>query len=272
LKVQSNKKFYNRGWRSRKAYWTAFVVAMRYLRLFTLEKVFGRRYFNKRITKVHIKNAHYIKDTILELQGLFIKVGQLLSIMTNFLPEAFHEPLEALQDQLPPRPFSEAKQRIETELKQPLDAVFQEISETPIAAASIGQAHKATLKDGTSVIIKVQHTNIEKTATIDLEIIRILTKIIGYIFEIKGIEYVYSQVQKMIIEELDFEQEARSMVIIDKNIAEIEGIIIPTLYPEYSTKRILVSGFCEGVKINNIKQLDEWGIDKTAIANRLVIA
>ena len=98
---QSNKKFYNRGWRSRKAYWTAFVVAMRYLRLFLLEKLFGRRYFDKRIMKVHVKNAHYIKNNILQLQGLFIKVGQLLSIMTNFLPEAFHEPLEALQDQLP---------------------------------------------------------------------------------------------------------------------------------------------------------------------------
>lgn len=272
MKVQANKKFYNKNWRSRKAYWTAFVVAMRYLRLFLLEKIFGRRYFDKRITKVHIKNAHYIKNTILELQGLFIKVGQLLSIMTNFLPEAFHEPLEALQDQLPPRPFSEVKQRIEAELKQPLDAIFQEVSEMPIAAASIGQAHKATLKDGTSVIVKVQHANIEKTAKIDLEIIRILTKIVGYIFEIKGIEYVYSQIQKMIVEELDFEQEARSMEIINENITAIEGIIVPKLYSEFSTKRILVSGFCEGVKINNIKQLDEWKIDKTAIANRLVIA
>ncbi len=268
---QTNRKFYNKRWRSRKAYWTAFVVAMRYLRLFLLEKVFGRKYFNKRITKVHIKNAHYIKETILELQGLFIKVGQLLSIMTNFLPEAFHEPLEALQDQLPPRPFSEAKKRIETELNQPLESVFEEISEIPIAAASIGQAHKAKLKDGTDVIVKVQHANIEKTANIDLEIIRVLTKIIGYIFEIKGIEYVYSQVQKMIVEELDFEQEARSMLIVNENITDIEGIIVPTLYPEYSTKRILVSGFCEGVKINNIKQLDEWKLDKRAIADKLVM-
>ncbi|NJN78895.1 MAG: AarF/ABC1/UbiB kinase family protein [Saprospiraceae bacterium] len=208
----------------------------------------------------------------MELQGLFIKVGQLLSIMTNFLPEAFHEPLEALQDQLPPRPFAEAKKRIETELNQPLENMFQEIAQTPIAAASIGQAHKATLKDGTSVIVKVQHTNIEQTANIDLDIIRRLTKIVGFIFKIKGIEYVYTQVQKMIIEELDFEQEAASMLAIGENIKDIEGIIVPTLYKEFSTKRILVSGFCEGVKINNVKQLNEWKLDRRELANRLISA
>ena len=268
----TNQRIYSRSWRSRKAYWTALVVAMRYLRLFLLEKIFGRRFYDNRIMAVHVKNAHYIKKTILELQGLFIKVGQLLSIMTNFLPEAFHEPLEALQDQLPARPFSEAKKRIETELKQPLENVFQEIAEIPIAAASIGQAHKATLKDGTSVIVKVQHANIEQTANIDLDIIRRLTKIVGWIFEIKGIEYVYTQVQKMIEEELDFEQEARSMLAISENIKGIEGIIVPKLYSEFSTKRILVSGFCEGVKINNVKQLDEWKLNKRDLANRLVTA
>lgn len=266
------KKFYSRGWRSRKAYWTAIVVAMRYFRLFLLEKIFGRKFYSKRIMAVHVKNAHYIKRTILDLQGLFIKVGQLLSIMTNFLPEAFHEPLEALQDQLPPRPFAEAKKRIETELGQPIESVFQEISETALAAASIGQAHKAILKDGTSVIVKVQHANIEKTANIDLDIIKRLTKVIGYLFDIKGIEYVYTQVSKMIEEELDFEKEAKSMVEIGDNIKEIEGIIVPTLYPQYSTKRILVSGFCEGVKINNVKQLNEWKLDKREIANRLITA
>jgi predicted unusual protein kinase regulating ubiquinone biosynthesis (AarF/ABC1/UbiB family) len=267
-----DKRIYSRNWRSRKAYWTAFVVAMRYLRLFLLEKILGRRFYDKRIMTVHVKNAHYIKKTILELQGLFIKVGQLLSIMTNFLPEAFHEPLEALQDQLPPRPFAEVKKRIETELKQPLENVFEYIAETPIAAASIGQAHKATLKNGDSVIVKVQHANIEKTANIDLDIIRRLTKIVGWIFEIKGIEYVYTQVQKMIEEELDFEKEAISMVEIGDNIKDIEGIIVPKLYPEFSTKRILVSGFCEGVKINNVKQLDEWKLDKRALASRLIAA
>lgn len=268
----TNKRFYNRSWRSRKAYWTAFVVTMRYLRLFLGEKIFGRKYYSKRIMAVHVKNAHYIKNVILELQGLFIKVGQLLSIMTNFLPEAFHEPLEALQDQLPPRPFAEAKKRIESELGQPISEIFETIAETPVAAASIGQAHKATLKNGDEVIVKVQHANIEKTATIDLDIIRRLTQLVGYFFDIKGIEYVYTQVSKMIEEELDFEQEAKSMVVIGENIKEVQGIITPKLYAEYSTKRILVSGFCEGVKINNVKQLDEWKLDKRELANKLVAA
>lgn len=265
-------RFYNRGWRSRKAYWTAFVVTMRYFKLFAGEKIFGRTYYSKRIMAVHVKNAHYVKNVILELQGLFIKVGQLLSIMTNFLPEAFHEPLEALQNQLPPRPFSEVKSRIESELRQPIDALFESIEEVPIAAASIGQAHKARLKDGTVVVVKVQHQNIEKTAKIDLDIILRLTKIVSYFFDIKGIEYVYTQVQKMIEEELDFEHEAQSMAIISENIKDIEGIVTPKLFAEYSTKRVLVSGFCEGVKINNIKQLETWKLNGRELAERLVSA
>ncbi len=272
MKQTTPKRFYSRSWRSRKAYITAFVVSMRYFRLILLEKFFGRRFYDKRIMAVHIKNAHYIKTTILELQGLFIKVGQLLSIMTNFLPEAFHEPLEALQNQLPARPFSEAKERIETELEQPIDTLFDNFEIVPIAAASIGQAYKAQLKDGATVIVKVQHANIEQTAQIDLDIIRRLTKLVGFFFDIKGIEYVYTQVRKMIEEELDFEQEARSMLIIGENIKAIEGIIVPTLYPDFSTKRVLVSGFCEGVKISDTKQLDEWKLDKRSIANRLIEA
>lgn len=265
-------RFYNRGWRSRKAYWTAFVVTMRYFKLFVGEKIFGRAYYSKRIMAVHVKNANYVKNVILELQGLFIKVGQLLSIMTNFLPEAFHEPLEALQNQLPPRPFSEVKSRIESELQQPIDTLFESIEEVPIAAASIGQAHRATLKDGTVVVVKVQHQNIEKTAKIDLDIILRLTKMVSYFFDIKGIEYVYTQVQKMIEEELDFEHEAQSMAIISENIKDIEGIVTPKLFAEYSTKRVLVSGFCEGVKINNIKQLEAWKLNGRELAERLVSA
>jgi ubiquinone biosynthesis protein len=265
-----NQKIFRSGWRFRKAYWTATVVGWRYWRLFLVAKILGKGYLERRIMAVHTRNAAYIKDAILELQGLFIKVGQLLSIMTNFLPDAFHEPLESLQDQIPARPFSEVRQRIEAELGQPLEAIFLEVAEVPLAAASIGQAHRARLKDGTEVVIKVQHKHIEQTATVDLSIILRLTRILAYLFDIKGIEYVYTQVQKMITEELDFRHEATAMQRIRENLKTDENIVIPILYEEFCTGRVLVTRFCEGVKITNTEQLAAWNVSQHDLAERLV--
>ncbi len=268
----AKSRIYSRSWRQRKAYWTATVVMMSYARLYLLGKIFGKRYYEKRIAALHLKNANRVKRAILQLEGLVIKVGQLLSILTNFLPEAFQEPLEALQNQLPARPLSEIRQRISTELGQPPEELFAEFDEKPLASASIGQAHKARLKEGTVVVIKVQHANIEDVADVDLDIIRRLTKLIARFFNINGMEHAYEQVRKMIEEELDFEQEARSMMQIREQLAEEEGFQIPQVHADYSTKRVLTTTFHAGVKISELAQLDSWKINRKALAERLVHA
>lgn len=268
----SNKKIYSRGYRVRKAYWTAFVVMMSYFRLSFLSKIFGEKFYQKRITALHLKNANRVKTAILKLEGLFIKVGQLLSILSNFLPEAFQEPLEALQNQIPPRPYEEIENRIIKELGDTPQNLFTHFDITPLASASIGQAHRATLKDGTQVVVKVQHANIEKIADIDLKIIENLTNLTAYFYNIKGIEYAYTQVEKMIKEELDFEQEAHAMSVVKENLKNETGVTIPTVHKEYSTNRVLTTTFCEGVKINDLAKMKEWNIDTKDLGNRLVHA
>ncbi|MEM1318785.1 MAG: AarF/UbiB family protein [Bacteroidota bacterium] len=268
----AKSKIYSSSWRQRKAYWTAFVVMMSYGRLYFLGKLFGTRYYEKRITALHLKNAHRVKKAILQLEGLFIKVGQLLSILTNFLPEAFQEPLEALQNQLPPRPFSEIQRRIQEEFGQAPAALFAAFEEHPLAAASIGQAHRARLKDGTEVVVKVQHTNIEAIAEVDLKIIQRLNSLVARFFDIKGIEHAYEQVRKMIEEELDFRQEAQSMERIREQLAEEAGLHIPQVHAQYSTNRVLTTTFYPGVKISELAQIDRWGLNRRALAERLVNA
>lgn len=263
---------YSASWRIRKAYWTAFVVMWSYLRLYLLKKVFGQKYYEKRILQLHIHNAEKVKKAILQLQGLFIKVGQLLSILTNFLPEAFQAPLEALQDQIPSRPYTEIQQRIRSELGQDPKTLFKSFNQNPIAAASIGQAHRAELKDGTQVVVKVQHANIESIASVDLHIMQRLTSLVSWFFDIKGMEYAYTQVKKMIEEELDFRQEAVSMQLIQANLTKEKGFEIPLVHPDFSTQRVLTTTFHEGVKISNTAQLEEWNIDRLDLANRLVHA
>ena len=263
-------KIYRASWRIRKAYWTTTVVMFSYLCLFLAKKIFGKKYYEKRIFNLHIKNAGRVKNAILELKGLFIKIGQLLSILSNFLPDAFQKPLEELQDKIPPRPFHEVEKRIKSEFGKSPNELFNSFEEIPIASASIGQVHRANLTDGTPVVVKVQHYNIEEIAHVDLEIIRNLNKFVGWFFDIKGMDYVYSQIRKMIEEELDFRQEATSMIAISQNLQAEAGLVIPDVHLPYSTERVLTTTWHEGVKIANVQQIDDWKVDKQDIVSRLL--
>jgi ubiquinone biosynthesis protein len=267
-----SEKIYTRSYRLRKAYWTTAVVAWSYIRLRLLRKILGNTWYNKRILNLHIKNAERVKSAILELNGLFIKLGQILSILASFLPEAFQKPLEALQDQVPPRPFATIRARILREFGKPIEELFAHFDETALAAASIGQAHRARLHDGTEVVVKVQHADIEVVAEVDLEIIKRLTRIGAWFFDIKGLDYLYTQVRKMIEEELDFTREAKSMEQIRANIAAEKGITIPVVHRAFSTPKVLTTTWHKGVKIANLAQLDDWHINRRDLATCLLRA
>lgn len=270
--VMPSTRIYSGPRRVRKAYWTAAVVIFSYLWLNLKSKIFGETYYEKRILALHVRNAERVKTAILELNGLFIKIGQVLSILSNFLPEAFQKPLEELQDKIPPRPFDQVRERIERELGQPPEALFARFDETPLAAASIGQAHRARLHDGTEVVVKVQHADIEEIARIDLEIMRRLTVFISFFFHIKGMNYMYTQVRRMIEEELDFASEARYMTQIGANLKTEERIFVPEVHPSFSTGRVLTTTFYEGIKISELEQLKAWQLDRRDLASRLLRA
>lgn len=263
-------KYYSSRRRMRKAYGTAWSIFWSYYRLKLASRVLGQGYYRRRIERLHERNAQRVQRTILELEGLFVKVGQLLSILTNFLPKAYHAPLNALQDRVPARPIHEIEQRITTELGQPIAALFGSFDPQPLATASIGQAHRATLPDGQPVVVKVQHYNIERIASVDLRIIERLTRIASRYFEIKGIEYAYQQIRLMIEDELDFAQEADSMERVAASLADTPQLVIPQVHRDRSTQRVLVTTFCEGVKISDLQQLDAWGVNRTDLAERLI--
>lgn len=257
--------------RRKRAYSVSYRIGWSYLRLVLLKKVFGESFYNKRITKLHQKNAQRTKDAILELNGLFIKVGQLISIMSNAVPKAFGSILESLQDNTPSSNFEATKLSIEKELGDSLSNLFDSFEESPLASASIGQVHKAVLKTGEHVAVKIQHPEIEELAKIDLAIIEKLIKLVSRFFKINGMDHVYNQVKQMIYEELDYTQEAQSMRTIKSNCKDFEGVVIPDVYTAYSSNKILTTTFCEGVKITNSQQLKSWNIDENLIAEKLVL-
>ena len=258
--------------RSRKAYRLSNQLLFSYLSLHLGKKVFGVHYYNKRIDRVHAKNAKRVKEAISELEGLFTKAGQLLSTLSHILPDQYMQALESLQDDAPASPFEDTKALIEKELNGSIDELFNEFGSTPIASASIGQVYRATLKSGEKVAVKVQHSNIEELAQADLIIIEKLIKRISFFVKIQGIEHVYGQVKIMIEEELNYETEADSMKHISENISEIEGVRIPKVFSSHSAQRILTTQFEEGTKITNTTQLDNWNIDRNALAEKFILA
>lgn len=257
--------------RARKALKLANKLIFSYLFLWLLRRLIGSRRYEKRLLSLHQKNSKRVKRGILDLQGLFIKVGQLISALSHILPEAYMETLESLQDNAPATDFNDSRRQIESSLEESIDALFTNFNETPIASASIGQVYKARLRSGEQVAVKVQHTNIRELAKEDLKIVQRLIRRVAFFFKIQGLDHIYSQVKQMIEDELDYRKEANSMQIIGKNLSRTAGIIVPKVYTEYSSDKVLVSSFEEGVKITNTQQLKEWGIDPKVISERLIL-
>ncbi len=257
-------------WRFVRAYTTTFQVIFSYLWLFWKAKILGRAYRDHNLPLVHRTNAKRVYETILKLQGLFIKVGQALSIMANFLPEAFRAELEGLQDQVPPRPFEEIASRIEEELGGSTTELFKRFNRVPIASASLGQVHEAETRDGRRVAVKVQHLDIDQIVRLDLKTIRRIMAIVQWFVPVQGLDAYYHQIKEMLGRELDFTLEADNIERISKHFEKDPRVVFPTPLREYSTSRVITTTFVEGRKLSDLAGLDAMGIDKKELASRLV--
>lgn len=257
-------------WRFVRAYATTFEVIFSYLWLFWVAKLLGKAYRDRKLHDVHRRSARRVYETILTLQGLFIKVGQALSIMANFLPEAFRAELEGLQDQVPPRPFEEISARLEEELGGDASELFARFEREPMASASLGQVHEATTLDGRRVAVKVQHRDIDEIVRLDLKTIRRILAIIQWFVPVQGLDAYYHQIKDMLARELDFEREADSIERIAQNFTKDSRVLFPTPLRDLSTSRVLTATFVEGRKLSDLAGLEAMGIDKKELASRLV--
>jgi ubiquinone biosynthesis protein len=177
-----------------------------------------------------------------ELGPSFIKFGQLLSSRPDLITEEFAEEFRKLLDEVPPFRAGEAREIIAGELKEPLDSVFMEFDERPVAAASIAQVHNAVLTDGTSVIVKVQRPGIKEQILNDIEIISVVARLMdryfpeSRMFNPVGIVQEFS---RTIRKELDFTQEARNCSLFARNFEGVESVCIPKVYTSTSLRGYL---------------------------------
>jgi ubiquinone biosynthesis protein len=199
-----------------------------------------------------------------DLGGAFLKLAQFLSVRPDLIPIDYLKEFEKLQDKVPPVRFEEVKKIIETELKKPLSALFKEFSEEPVASASIAQVHKAKLLTGDVVAVKVQRPNIQAVMKRDMDLMLLFADHMEkHNHQIKGINpvLVIDEFRKWTEKELDFEQEASNIEIFRTNFEKDKNIVIPKVYRNYSTKKILVMEFIDGIPLSNIEKIKEKGYD-----------
>ena len=220
----------------------------------------------------HRANARRVERAILELNGLFVKVGQLISILTNFLPEEFRSGLEGLQDSIPARPLDQITARIRSELGGPPDELFAWFDPVPIASASLAQVHEARMHDGRRVAVKVQHADIDEIVHLDLAIIRRILGVVQFFAGIRGLESYHSEVREMILEELDFTQEAAHIRLISSHLSDDPLVGLPVVVDSLSTGRVLTTEFVDGEKVTDLAALEASGIDRTSLAQRILTA
>ncbi|MGA2450408.1 MAG: AarF/UbiB family protein [Polyangiaceae bacterium] len=256
-------------WRFIRAYATTYLVIASYWWLGLRARFFGHSWREACVVGVHQRNARRVYATILRLQGVFIKVGQLLSIMANFLPQAFRAELEGLQDQVPPRPFAEIAERLERELRAKMASIAT-LEREPMASASLGQVHAARLVDGRRVAIKVQHRDIDRIVRLDLRTIRRIMRIVQWFVPVQGLDAYYHQVRELLLQELDFVLEADNIERIAKNFAGDARVVFPCPVRELCTKTVLTTTFVDGFKVSEIAALRAIGVDTRDVARRLL--
>lgn len=257
------------GTRRRKANLVFFRVSLSYLKLFLVSKIRGRNYWDDNIKSVNIRSAERIRDVMLHLQGLFIKFGQLISTLSNVLPEEFRKPLEALQNEVPAHSFDLMADTIKKELGKNPEDIFSYIDHQPLASASIGQVHRATIGEQ-EVVVKIQHPQIDELVHVDLSIISKIISLVARFLKVKGIEHLYQQVEQMIEEELNYLLEAQSMQLIKKNLKDEKRVYIPEVYSDFCSEKVLTMEYCEGVKISDMQQIKNWGFTLDEFSELLV--
>ncbi|GAA0313392.1 AarF/ABC1/UbiB kinase family protein [Psychrobacter aestuarii] len=181
-----------------------------------------------------------IAETLGEMKGAVMKVGQIASQYKDVFPPEVAAALEKLQKDAPPMPFGQIKAQIERELDAPLETLFIDFDKTPFAAASIGQVHKATLPSGQKVVVKVQYPDVDDNCESDLKQVRMALKIAGVLnMNRKLQEQLFDEIRQSLHDELDYTKEAHNLRVFGAFHADDAGLIIPKVISSHSCRRIL---------------------------------
>lgn len=213
--------------------------------------------------------AVWIRENLLELGPTFIKVGQLFSTRADLFPIEYVEELSKLQDRVPAFDFEQVKEIVEKDFGKPLENLFLNFDVTPIAAASLGQVHKAQLKSGEEVVVKVQRPGLPQLFTIDLGILKQITRYFQSHPEWgKGRDWlgIYEECSRILWQETDYLNEGRNADIFRRNFRHANWVKVPKVYWRYTSPSVLTLEYLPGIKISDYEALEVAGLERKTLA------
>lgn len=222
----------------------------------------------KKIAEQRIR-AVQLRDLLTKLGPAFIKIGQAMSTRPDLVPPIFLEELSKLQDQIPPFPNEIAFQFIREELGKDPSEVYAEISPKPIAAASLGQVYRATLKTGEQVAVKVQRPGLARGIALDLFVLRKIAALAMARISIirSDLVAITDEFAERIFEEMDYTQEGRNAERFNELYGYMSDIYVPTIYWDYTARRVLTMEWIEGTKLTELEAIAAQGLDATYLVN-----
>ena len=203
--------------------------------------------------ETYTKMADDIVDTLGELKGAVMKIGQIASQTQDLLPKEFSDALQKLQKEAPPIEFSQIRKQIEDEFGKKLEELFQSFDKTPYASASIGQVHRAVTNDGEQVVVKVQYPGVDRSCDSDLKQLRLTLKLGGLIKMPKAsVDGLFDEIKARLHEELDYENEAENLQRFREFHKDDNKVIIPEVINHLSSRHVLTLEFVPGDHIEDL--------------------
>lgn len=242
------ERFLRIGWLTTKAFTSYYLYKI-------AKPILPHGYVNDIAEAIHEMNAKSLYKESIALKGAFLKVGQILSSRPDIFPDAYGKHLGGLTDSVPSLPYEVVVETFMEEFGRSPDEIFASFDETPCSAASLGQVHKAVLKSGEKVAVKVQFPFIEEIVKHDMKNLDLLTSIFGKAVKEMDFVSLNEELQKLIPLEVDYHLEANNAERMKANFVDKPHIIIPKVYREFSTKKVLTLEFIEGLKLSDLIEL-----------------
>ncbi|XP_021848265.1 protein ACTIVITY OF BC1 COMPLEX KINASE 7, chloroplastic isoform X2 [Spinacia oleracea] len=233
--------------------------------------------FDEEKQKKRRKNtAAWLRERVLQLGPTFIKLGQLSSTRSDLFPREYVDELAKLQDRVPAFSSKKAREFIAAELGAPVDILFKEFEDQPIAAASLGQVHRAILHNGEKVVVKVQRPGLKRLFDIDLQNLKLIAEYFQRSESLGGPTRdwigIYDECATILYQEIDYINEGKNADRFRRDFRNVKWVRVPTIHWDYTALKVLTLEYVPGVKINNLDKLDARGYSRSRIASRAIEA
>lgn len=234
---------------------TVIGIWLRWRWLRIKRRVFGVERMGEATHEFHRASALAVVRRAIRQQGLIIKTCQFLGSRADILMDEYVRTLSLLQDQVPPRPWAEMRPVIERELGGSVDSLYAEFDPEAIAAASLAQVYRARLHDGTDVAVKVQYPGVAALVRHDLDALRLLVNIWAKFEQVIDFRPVVDEMERNAPEEVDFIHEGQAAERVAALLADRDDVVIPRIYWDRSSKRVLTMDYIDGIKISDGKSV-----------------